>query len=370
MKKHYRSENNCLNCGASISGNYCSNCGQENLELHDSFWHLAAHGIGHYFHFDSKFFNSIIPLLTKPGYLTKEYFAGKRASHLHPVSMYLFISVTFFFLFLSDINSGDKNEEADTEQVQELSKADLQKEKEQLARARESMAQAKQKMPAAVANSGVANLTTNIIDKSLDSSRFAGLDGNEADAVVLKKEADKQVGEFFGFELTSVEKYEARQQALPAKSRDNMLVHYINRKLLKIFNDKEAAAAFKETLVHNVPKVMFILLPLFALIMMVAFPRSKKYYIEHLVYSIHIHAFIFLFGSILIVFAMIFPSLEDYLQTFGFFVILWYIYRSIRVVYQNSRRRTIFKFIALSLAYSFVLCVSVLVLVFATFMLV
>src|SRR5690606_16137204 len=103
MKKHYRSDKTCLNCGKTVPDKYCSNCGQENLELKEDFLHMAIHSVGHYFHFEAKFFNSLVPLFTKPGFLTKEYFAGKRASHLNPISMYIFISILFFFLF--SINS-------------------------------------------------------------------------------------------------------------------------------------------------------------------------------------------------------------------------------------------------------------------------
>ncbi|MDX5419334.1 MAG: DUF3667 domain-containing protein, partial [Hymenobacteraceae bacterium] len=108
MKKHYRSETNCLNCDTIVPDKFCQSCGQDNLELHENFLHLVLHSIGHYFHLESKFFKSIVPLLTKPGYLTKEYFAGRRASHLNPISMYIFISILFFFLFTANTNINRK----------------------------------------------------------------------------------------------------------------------------------------------------------------------------------------------------------------------------------------------------------------------
>ena len=98
MSKHYRKENDCLNCGSTIQGKFCSNCGQENLEIHESFGHLMNHAISDYFHFDHQFFNTIKPLLFKPGYLTNEYMAGKRVKYLHPVKMYIFISIVYFLL--------------------------------------------------------------------------------------------------------------------------------------------------------------------------------------------------------------------------------------------------------------------------------
>jgi hypothetical protein len=99
MKKHYRHENNCLNCGTTLEGKYCHNCGQENLEIKETFGHMMNHAISDYFHFDHQFFHTLKPLFFKPGYLTNEYMAGRRAQYLHPVKMYIFISLVYFLLF-------------------------------------------------------------------------------------------------------------------------------------------------------------------------------------------------------------------------------------------------------------------------------
>src|SRR5579872_3783918 len=98
MKKHYRKENDCLNCGTILQGKFCHNCGQENLEMKESFGHMMNHAISDYFHFDQQFFSTIKPLLFKPGFLTNEYLAGRRASYLHPIKMYIFISIVYFLL--------------------------------------------------------------------------------------------------------------------------------------------------------------------------------------------------------------------------------------------------------------------------------
>src|ERR1700739_2754377 len=98
MKKHYRSESDCLNCGTILKGHFCHNCGQENLELKENFVAMMEHAVSDYFHFDHLFFHTLKPLLFKPGYLTVEYMAGRRAQYLHPVKMYIFISIVYFLL--------------------------------------------------------------------------------------------------------------------------------------------------------------------------------------------------------------------------------------------------------------------------------
>src|ERR1700761_6174351 len=98
MKKHYRKENDCLNCGATLQGHYCHVCGQENLQIKESFGHMMNHAISDYFHFDHQFFHTLKPLFFKPGFLTNEYKAGRRAQYLHPVKMYIFISLLYFLM--------------------------------------------------------------------------------------------------------------------------------------------------------------------------------------------------------------------------------------------------------------------------------
>jgi len=96
--KTYRTDKNCLNCGAFVEQKFCPNCGQENLELKESFFHMVGHVIGDFFHFDSKFFRSFIPLFTKPGFLTNEYWSGRRAHYIHPLRLFFFVTIVMVII--------------------------------------------------------------------------------------------------------------------------------------------------------------------------------------------------------------------------------------------------------------------------------
>jgi hypothetical protein len=86
----------CANCGATLMGPYCYDCGQHAREsarsvsalFHDA-WHVATH-------LDGRFWQTLYILLCKPGKLTKEYFAERRVRYLPPVRLYLVLSVLFF----------------------------------------------------------------------------------------------------------------------------------------------------------------------------------------------------------------------------------------------------------------------------------
>src|SRR5580765_5473780 len=86
-------------------GRYCHVCGQENVEPKESFWHLLTHFFNDITHFDGKFFTTLKDLLFRPGFLSKEYVIGRRASYLNPVRMYVFTSAIFFLLFFSFFRS-------------------------------------------------------------------------------------------------------------------------------------------------------------------------------------------------------------------------------------------------------------------------
>ncbi len=106
-----RKEKNCLNCGMQVIGNFCHNCGQENIEPKETVWHLITHFFRDVTHFDGKFFTSLKDLILKPGFLSKEYMVGRRANYLNPVRTYLFTSAIFFLIFFSLYKINEKKSE-------------------------------------------------------------------------------------------------------------------------------------------------------------------------------------------------------------------------------------------------------------------
>jgi Protein of unknown function (DUF3667) len=97
----------CLNCGAALTGRYCANCSQaadvhvpSTLEL----IHEALEGITHS---DSRLWRTLYLLWFKPGKLTQEFVAGRRASYLPPFRLYLVLSIIFFLVAsLSNTHAG------------------------------------------------------------------------------------------------------------------------------------------------------------------------------------------------------------------------------------------------------------------------
>ncbi|MEY3679337.1 MAG: hypothetical protein RI924_1478 [Bacteroidota bacterium] len=338
--KRYRQESDCLNCGATVNGKFCSACGQENIETREPFWIFLFHSIGHYFHFDSKFINSLKPLITQPGKLTLEHIRGKRASYFPPVTMYLFISL-FFFLLLSiekpSIQSSQLSKESEKAIKQEL---DSLKKVNTLTTL---PAAEKQKNIQRIRKLSMVQTSVKEIGKGFKD----GYSGIEMDA-----ESPSNYKDLNGYE-------QQQKQLVPAK-RDSWLVSYFTKKnlILKEKYGDELLSKVFEAVQRQLPKMMFVLLPLFALILSLSFYNSTLYFIDHLVYTLHVHSFIFLLFITIELIALALPSAADFMVGVGLIASIWYIYRSMRTVYQRLRWHTVFKFMLLSFIYLILLIFS------------
>src|SRR6202790_3463336 len=91
-------ERRCLNCGAALTGRYCANCSQA-ADVHvpstSELIHEALEGITHS---DSRLWRTLCLLWFKPGKLTQEFVAGRRAAYLPPFRLYLVLSILFFLV--------------------------------------------------------------------------------------------------------------------------------------------------------------------------------------------------------------------------------------------------------------------------------
>ena len=91
--------NRCLNCGTILTDMYCGHCGQKNIARRQTLRELSYNFISSFSGYESKFLMTCRHLLLEPGFLPMEYNAGRRERYFHPVRMYAFISVIYFFLF-------------------------------------------------------------------------------------------------------------------------------------------------------------------------------------------------------------------------------------------------------------------------------
>lgn len=86
----------CPNCQAVVSGPFCSRCGQRQTDLDRPFRELVGEILGALWAFDERIVRTLWPLVARPGFLTEEFLAGRRARYVHPFKLFFVLSVLLF----------------------------------------------------------------------------------------------------------------------------------------------------------------------------------------------------------------------------------------------------------------------------------
>ena len=359
-----RKEKNCLNCGHHVEEHFCPKCGQENIEVKEDALHMVAHAIADYFHFEHKFFGTLKPLLLKPGELTKQYVAGKRVAFIHPIRLYIFVSIVFFLIILSGAKKEKQDvvvEKPETTVTKPTTKTNVDSlQAEKLKSVEESLKY--------VPNSG--GLRDSILK---EAKAEIAKDTSDTDAISIKtgkRKKNKLRSTYWGTKDTTVVDYERKQAALSKDKRDGFVKHYFIKRTIELNKYPNPGEKFLDDMLHNIPKMMFLLLPLFALILKLVYINKEKYYYEHLIYSFHLHSAIFLSILVTMLFQWLFAFVYDisgWLSFFCIVYIIWYIYRSLRTFYGSTRWVTVLKFFFLNFCYSILLTICFLIIIAISF---
>lgn len=86
----------CRNCGAAVEGAYCPACGQETSLRLPTLREFIREAAGRYVALDGRFWRTIFALLSRPGFLSREYYGGRRRRYIRPARLYLFTTLIFF----------------------------------------------------------------------------------------------------------------------------------------------------------------------------------------------------------------------------------------------------------------------------------
>ena len=207
----------CRNCSSTLIGPYCASCGQreDRPDLH--IWEAIGELFGEVFTLDSRLWRTLMSLLFRPGFLTAEYLAGRRARYLPPFRLYLAIS---FLLFL-------------------------------------------------VLSLAPALVEVEDLDFDLDSGPAALEEAMDPNTAVTANRVLEQVDDSW---LQRLRDRVERNRTLVAEEPEEYLA--------KIGD--------------YMPQMMFLMLPLFAGLMKLMFLFSRFHYLQHLIFAIHLHSFVYL----------------------------------------------------------------------------
>ncbi|MEO8855714.1 MAG: DUF3667 domain-containing protein, partial [Burkholderiaceae bacterium] len=88
----------CANCGASMQGEFCHECGQSIHSVLKPMHHMVEESIETVLHIDGRIVHTLPPLLLKPGFLTLEYFSGRCVRYIAPFRLMFVLCLLAFFV--------------------------------------------------------------------------------------------------------------------------------------------------------------------------------------------------------------------------------------------------------------------------------
>jgi hypothetical protein len=330
----------CENCGATMAGPFCAQCGQAAVDYRRSFRHIIVDVLDSFLNWDSKFFATIGWLIARPWHLTNQFLAGRRVRYVHPLRLYLLVSILFFFV----VNYWAKSIHADPSKLSSEDRADIAAELNDpdippavKARIRGALdAKGRTQPEAQTSPSPQAAVTPqpSVIASPPPPVTSPSPPGDFGPMVQFDKPPS-----------TAFERW------LEQRAKEKMGEH------------GSKMALFIATLFSNLPYMMLCCIPLFALVLKLLYVRKRVFYIDHLVYALHIHSFAYL--AIMLIVLITLGLNRSIPGAFAGWIIaaLWItfatqIFLSIRRVYRQSWFFTVFKFFLGGFVYLIVLSVA------------
>ena len=338
----------CQNCGTELTGPHCAQCGQAAIDYRRSFRHVIVDVLDSFLNWDSKFFATIGLLIVKPWRLTNEFLAGKRVRYLHPLRLYLLASILFFFA----VNYGAKGLRLEPGKISEKNRtviaaavaekrdeieAELDKENlsaEERKKAQDALDYLTKPSPAATAAAEEQpSPTITPAASPPDSGKRSYGPVNERPFLVF--DADTKSSTPF-------------ERWLEARAKEKMGEHGTKMGL------------FIATLFSNLPYMMLCCIPLFAFVLKILYIRRHIFYIDHLIYALHIHTFLYTAVMLIVLATMGLnriapPTLGGWIIALLWILFVVQIFLSIRRVYRQGWFMSTLKFFVGGFVYMIVL---------------
>ena len=251
-----RKDKTCLNCRHVVEQNFCPNCGQENTDSRKTFHHLFIHFFEDLTHYENAFWKTIKNLLFKPSTLTKEYLSGKRLSYLAPVRLYIFISFVTFLLIAMFPNKVTEN----------LTK-------------------------------GEKEISSNFEKSSKDKTEKLN------DKNYIESKTMKQVNKNY-FQLKTMKEIDSIQKYGKESEKISDFQYWVYEKAVHVTEHntkKQIIEKFIESFIHNIPKILFIIMPFFAFFLWIFHSKKKWYYFDHGIFTLHYFSFLLLIFLLLFI---------------------------------------------------------------------
>ncbi|MDJ0748772.1 MAG: DUF3667 domain-containing protein [Woeseiaceae bacterium] len=332
----------CLNCGTRLHGQYCGHCGQRATSRLISLWELLRDAFGDMFELDSRLWRTLIPLLRRPGQLTRDYLEGRRARYMPPFRMYLVLSVIFFVVAFFDPrdNFSLLFEPEPPPTAEELEAEEATRE--------EALDKAVEQLDELAAEGILPEEQATEALRQLEEQR----DGR-ADITIYSSDDASDLN--FDYDEETRECTVTGEESLPAWLQRRLTEDRLKKICERVAADK--GKAIGALMLDNIPVALIVLLPFMALVLKALYPLSRRYFVEHLLFFVHFHSFFFLLLTLQILFSRLAglvwvpePVVILIIVTASFYIPV-YLYKAMRRVYRQGHVFTLAKYVVLAVAY-------------------
>ena len=320
----------CINCETplDISEKYCHHCGQLNstkkLEIKDFIEEFFAN----FYAYDSRLRNTFFSLFLKPGIAAREFCEGKRHHHANPFRLFLSISIILFIVM--DIGTRFNNKSAEEKPDTELISSDSTK----------------------IDYSKIYDTGVIEVDKKTGKQfhRDSIYKANEFNNPENLDHLTLCITSFRNYNLKNPQ--ETAEVALKKLGyKNNNINRYIYEKAQNLKSNDVLREA-GDYILGKLPFLIFLSIPFIAIIFWVTFYDKKFNYTDHLVFSYNFYSFMFICLILFEFVGFISEDISLFLVGISFSILFpIYLYKSLRNFYQNSRWKTIFKFLLLNILF-------------------
>jgi len=321
----------CANCGATLSGEYCHDCGQYAHNPLSSFRHAVEDVFESVWHLDGRIFRTL-RLLFVPGRVAREYMAGHRVRFIPPLRLFVVLSLLTFFVGQLVLHVGDgvrmegvENEFRNAQTVEEVERirdrllvpieeAEREMKDSKAVGASPALITARVRIQGQAA-SRIAELREQAerppatADPAADETAAGSTDENAADDAGAPRAAATG-----GAKVTVSPLAQDDDSSVRCKFNDHVFdaktnpvevawlpgfgERWFNARIGRAcdnFKDMEnnGERLFQQFL-GAIPTALFLLMPLFALLLKILYLGSGRGYLEHLVVALYSHCFLLL----------------------------------------------------------------------------
>ncbi|MEO6799583.1 MAG: DUF3667 domain-containing protein [Rhodanobacter sp.] len=303
-------ELHCANCGALLQGEFCHVCGQSVHSVLKPVHGMVEDTLDLVLNVDGRVIHTLPPLFLRPGFLTLEYFAGRRMRYLSPFRLMFALCLLAFFVLPLALDSGF---------VMFVPDVNVQGSSFQRAKTPAEVDRLLKKQLAQLAPTRDIPVVGTLAGQELDKARLqlmreamqrrielgdktavmpAGLEDIPKSPVETRRPAEWEQRNPFD-QHWNTQKYPIQLGWLPdfLNQRLNLSVARMHDNLAAMSGPGDHSAV-NERLIGQVfaalPGTMFFMLPVFALLLKVVYLFKRRLYVEHLIVALHSHAFLFL----------------------------------------------------------------------------